>query len=240
MRLAFFILLAANAALLAVSLLSTSEPEHRRQQIAKLQLHPESLRLISGSVTSSEAARAEVTREPANSQLITPQPTAFVCLEWAGIAPQDLERSRMLLASLAATYKPISGGKGTLDHYRVHIPDLKTSAAVNALLIELRAAGERDFAVARSAAEGTYDISLGVFKSEERAKQRYERFRSRGAVLTPRGADRTSYLVQDLGADSETFIAAAQNVPGTTLTVITCPEPPPLKDKHPSLKTSSG
>jgi len=241
MRLAFFVLLFANVAFLGFSLLSPSESGRARQHIAELEVRPGAIRFVGVADTPhSETARAEVTREPGNSQVNTPRPTAPGCLEWAGIAPQHLKQSRLLLASLTATYQLMSGGQADVDHYWVHIPDLKTSAAADSLLIQLKATGERDFALSRNAVEGTYDISLGAFKKEERAKQRYERFRSLGAVLTPpRSADRATYLVQKLGVDIETFVAAAQKVPGTTVTIVTCPESPTEKHKDTLLKTSS-
>jgi hypothetical protein len=239
MRLAFFVLVFANLAILAFSQLDTSEPERARHQIAQLELRPDLIRIISAAdAHRTEAARPQVTREQENSQSNMSPPEAPVCVEWAGIAPQDLERSRLVLASLTATYKTV-GSKATTDYYWVHIPGLKTSTAVDSVLTQLKAADEPHYAVTRRGAEGTYDISLGVFKNEARAKQRHARFQSMGAVLTPRGTDRTTYLVQNLVLDTEKLVAAARAAPGTTVTVVTCPEPFPEKDEDTSVRASS-
>jgi hypothetical protein len=220
MRLVFFLLLFANVVLFAWSQLRTSDPGPASRDIARPELDPQKIRIAMTPVVLAQgAAGVETTSKPL---LAAASRAAPVCLEWEGIALQDLERSQRVLQNFEAAYQ-VAGDGRPASAYWVHIPGLKSSAALDARVAQLRAAGERDFAVARGAAPGSYYISLGVFKSEQGAQRQYERFRPLGAVVTPQGAERTVYAIRSTVAGiAEKITAAASDFQGTSVRAVPC------------------
>lgn len=145
------------------------------------------------------------------------------CIEWAGISAQDVSRSRRILDSLGAMYRVVER-EGPPELHWVYIPGIQTAEAVDNLSAQLRAGGARNFLVSRQADNGTYSVSLGVFKSEESAKRMQERFHRLGALLKPYGVASTTYIVEDADAIADSVAAAASEFDRTTVKLVDCPE----------------
>ncbi|MFU8816040.1 MAG: SPOR domain-containing protein [Pseudomonadales bacterium] len=161
---------------------------------------------------------------PEATAAIQAEEPAPTCLEWVGIAPQDVDRSRQLLESLAASYEVMSGGTPS-GPYWVRIRGIDSRAAVNDLTEQLEAAGERDVATSYDAGNGTYIISLGLFSNQANAERLHARFRHLGAVMTPEGGPPASYLVRAVDATIvEQIDAALPGFPGATTSAAPCAE----------------
>lgn len=226
MRLLCLTLLLANVAFFVFARLYPGDAERPGQRVAQIDLHAEGMEINQlRRLRPTEATIAPIDAEPQTpSPPSAPAPVA-TCLEWAGITLQDLDRSRVLLESMDATYEVVSGGDPT-GPYWVRIRGLDTRAEVDTIVAQLRAAGEGDFAVSRDAAQGDYTISLGLFRSEANAQRVQERFADFAAVLTPEGAEPIVYLVRAGSvAVAEQISAAASAFPDTTTTALTCPQP---------------
>jgi hypothetical protein len=223
MRFLFFSLLVANVIFFAYVQSGTGDAQPAGERTAKLQVRPENIRIIrAGDTPDAGAARPAMRRSAAPE---APAPSRAVCLDWSGVAAQDAERARLLLDSLEARYEVARAG-GTGEAYWVQIPGLRTREEADEIVRRLRAAGERDFAVSRNAAQGTYYISLGFFRNEEGAKRQQSRFQALGAIITPHEAVQSAYLVRDAAPEiADRIAAAASRYPGSTTTQVPCPAP---------------
>lgn len=214
-----FVLLFLNIAM-AISQVLAGPDDHSSKQVAELELYPEKLKIIRvGEVRQGEEAHASVISEHPTS--LEKQAGSRACLEWSGILPKDADRLRVLLSSYEATYTLVAV-KSPEQHW-VYIPGIKTAEAAEDISAQLRASGERGYAVMRPDAQGTYQISLGVFRSEDGARRQHERFLRLGAVLTPHGAERTLYIVEGTLSTIGRIAAAASDFPQTTVKAVECP-----------------
>jgi hypothetical protein len=226
MRLLCLTLLVANVVFFAYTRLYPGDSEDSGQRVAQIDLQAERVEMQPlHRVRPPANPVAPIDPEPQTPPPPSPPAPVPACLEWAGIAPEEIDRSRVLLESMDASYEVVSGGDPTAPYW-VRIRGVATRAEVDAIVAQLRAAGERDFAVARDAPQGTYIVSLGLFRSEANAQRMHERFADLGAVLTPEGAEPTVYLVRTASAEvAEQISAAASDFADTTATAVPCPQP---------------
>ena len=220
MRFSAFALLFLNI-VTAFSQLFAGADDRSSVRVAQRELYPEKLRVLRvGEARRDEEAQVAVRSEQPTSA--ERRANSRACLEWSGILPQDVDRLRVLLSSFDATYKPVAVKPP--EHHWVYIPDIKTAEAAEDIAAQLRAVGERGFAVLRQSAQGPYQISLGVFRSEDSARRQHERFVRLGAVVAPHGTPRTVYMVEGAVSTIERIAAAAAyEFRETTVESVTCP-----------------
>jgi hypothetical protein len=224
MRLLLLLLLLINIAFFTFTVLFSRDAEPIPQRIAEIEHEPARIEIEEVPVTpGTEGASAviEAVALTASSDRAGGTPT---CLQWAGIAPQDMSQAELLLQSSGARYEVVSGSSP--ESYWVRVGGLQTRRQVDALVEQLRADGVRDLAVSHDASQDTYTVSLGVFKSEENAKRLHARFQHVGAVVTSGHAPRASYLIRDADAELvEKIRAAAAEFQQTSATTAPCPGP---------------
>lgn len=153
MRLVFFILLLANAAALAYFLL---EPRGMGTA-ARPPLRPEAIRV------ARTAGPPEGTPEGR-------------CLEWVGLAGDDLSRARAALEALGLGDRIVL--PGTRDHW-VHIPPLNSREEAEKKLAELKGLGINEAAIVEDG-QWRHAISLAAFPSAGDAESHLRGLQEKG------------------------------------------------------------
>jgi hypothetical protein len=144
------------------------------------QITPEKIRIIS----ADEAKKLSGTKPEA-----PPKPPATACFEWGAFTAQDFERAQVLLAAMtpapAFTTRKVDETAG----WWVSIPPQANKAAADKKGAELKQLGVTEFFVINDDGPNKYAISLGVFKTEESAKNYLDALMKKG-VKSARAAER--------------------------------------------------
>jgi hypothetical protein len=224
MRSLALLLLVANLATLALLLpFSAGDSARSENDLARRELHPDKISFVHRAAAPRDHAVIPEAKPEQQTYLVAKSEPVPACIEWAGISAQDVSRSRKFLDSLGAMYRVVER-EGPPELHWVYIPSIQTAGAVDSLSAQLRAGGERDFLVSHQAGNGTYSVSLGVFKSEDRAKRMQERFHRLGALLKPYGVASTTYIVEDADAIADSIAAAASEFDHSTVKFVDCSE----------------
>lgn len=162
MRTVFLLLLFLNAAFLAWSYYARSIGSPGERMIAQ-QLEPEKIRLV----TRDDAAQLARERLPA-------------CLEWGPLAPADVARAEEAVLGMLPGAKIEQVSRTETSGWWVYVPPLASRQAANQRVAELRRAGVTDLFVIPEDVKLRNAISLGVFRSEEAARNHLEALRKRG------------------------------------------------------------
>jgi hypothetical protein len=182
MRALFFLLLLANlvffgwhAGYLGGSTESAGEAVRLTQQIT-----PEKIRIIS----ADEAKKLAGAKPDAAAK-----PAATACLEWGSFTAQDFERAQVLLAAMTPAPVFTSRKVDETAGWWVSIPPQPNKAAAERKGAELKQLGVTEFFVINDEGPNKFAISLGVFKTEESAKNYLESLVKKG-VKSARAAER--------------------------------------------------
>ena len=174
MRILFFILVLANllffgwhAGYLGPGMEKQGEPERLAQQIAA-----DKIRLV-----SSEPRRPE------------PGKPRLACLEWGSFPAQEAERAQVLLAGLNLGDRLTSRKVEETAQWWVFMPPQGSKAAADKKTDELTRLGVTDYFVVTDDGPGKWSISLGVFRTEEGARNYLASLTTRG-VKTARTGER--------------------------------------------------
>ena len=134
------------------------------------------------------------------AELATPSPVAdisppAVCHAWANLTPDQADRLSQRLRRIDVT--PIRTRTETPDSWWVRIPPQRSRAEAERRVVELNLLGVTDTFIVPDAGATQYAVSLGVFKTENRARVLLGQLRSRGvtnAGIEPRMS--TTYRIQ--------------------------------------------
>lgn len=184
----FFCLLIINALLFALSQGYVANPidePHQPQRLAQ-QLVPENLKLISAEVATAPILKPEaaasvpiITTEAASSA-VAAKPEPIACLEWGAFGFSDLSKTDEKLKPLAFGNRQSRMNALDTSTTMVFIPPLGSKEAADKKALELTHLGVHDFFVIQDQSALRWGISLGVFKSEESAKQLLANLVSKG------------------------------------------------------------
>ncbi len=185
MRVAFFVLLLANAlgfAWLAgyIGKSDTSAASPARQA----DVSPERMTLLSPTqaAQSVQAAKAELRR---------------VCLEWGSFGQADADRVIALMESLSLgsrlTVRKVEETAG----FWVFFPPQGNKANADKKVDEVRKLGVKDYFIIGEAGPNQWAISLGVFKTEEAARN-YLADLTRQGINTARSAARPTTVTKTI------------------------------------------
>ena len=184
MRALFFLLVLANllfyawhAGYIGPDPAATGEPGRLTQEIA-----PEKIRLV-----SADQARALVGK--------TPKPLA--CLEWGAFPAQDFERAQALLAAISPSPRFSARKTDESVGWWVYLPPLPNKPTADKKGAELKQLGVSDFFVINEDGPNKLAISLGVFKTEEAARNHLETLAKRG-VKSARAAERETRVAKTI------------------------------------------
>lgn len=225
MRLLFLFLLLANVAAFGY-IRYVEDRASADVQISMLQISPEKVRLLkSGSPPPAERKDKAAAGAP-------PQP-GLVCLEWGSFGVEDVPRAAAALAQFELSDKLLQ--RDSADGYWVYIPPLKTRAEADKKAGELKALGVAEFNVVEDDVQFRFAVSMGAFKTEEAATNHLAQLRQKGvrsAVVGPRGARRSMFVIRDPGDAVAVKIAGLKaDFPAATLKATACAEPVAAKSQ---------
>ncbi len=184
MRALFFLLVLANllfyawhAGYIGAGQETVGEPGRLTQEIA-----PERIRIV-----SADQARALVGK--------TPKPPA--CLEWGAFPAQDFERAQVLLAAMNPSPRFSVRKTDETAGWWVFLPPQPNKPVADKKGAELKQLGISDFFVINEDGPNKLAISLGVFKTEEAARNHLEALAKRG-VRSARAAERETRVAKTI------------------------------------------
>lgn len=138
------------------------------------------------------AAQTDAAAAPAESAAAGPPP---VCQSWANLTVDQADRLSQRLRRIGVT--PARVRTETPDSWWVRIPPQRTRAEAERRVVELNLLGVTDTFIVQEAGPTQYAVSLGVFKTEARARVLLGQLRTKGvegAGIEPRMS--TSYRIQ--------------------------------------------
>jgi len=218
MRLLFLLLVLANAAFYAYAFVARQQGGVD-SQIPLLQINPEKIGIVkaAGGVAPGKTKSAAL------------PPGLAPCLEWGLFAGPDVARADAAIARLDLPQALVQRMVADVGGYWVYIPPLKTRAEVDMKIGELKALGVVDFFAVQDQTQWRNAISLGIFKSEEAAKNFLARLREKGvrsAVIERREnfLKQIAYFVREPGELMVTKLAELQReFPGSEIKAVACP-----------------
>ncbi len=191
MRTLFFLLLLANVAFFAYSRLS-AELFPGESQLLMQQINPQAIRLL----TPAQVAKAAAAKRES--------PKTVACLEWGAFSGADAGRVEEALAPLALGAKLTQRRLEESAAWWVFMPSQGSRQAALNKAGELRRLGVADFFVLQDDPNFRFAISLGVFRTEEAARNHLEELRAKGVRTAQVGArdapsQKIWYQVHDVG-----------------------------------------
>lgn len=222
MRLLFLMLVLANVVFYSYAFVA-KPPGGAASQIPLLQINPEKIRVV-----KAMGAGAPGRPQPAD-QAKAPPPRPAVCLEWGLFAGPDVARAAAAIARLQLPQTLVQRVVADVGGYWVYIPPLKTKAEVDRKIGELKALGVADFFAVQEQTPWRNAISLGIFKSEEAAKNFLAGLRDKGvrsAIVERREnfLKQMVYFVREPGEVTVARLAELQReFPGSEIKAVACP-----------------
>lgn len=220
MKWLFYLLLIANAVIFAYARLdagnSNAQSAHPPFNADKIKL----LREMPAAPILKPVAKLETA--------ITAEAVKPVCLEWGSFAGEEQMRAQRALEPLQLGEKLGSRSVEEGATYWVYIPPLKTRKDAEKKIAELKSRGVTEFFLVPDGASKNA-ISLGIFKSEELAKNYLAKLQTKGvltAIISERGhaAKRTLFQVRDVGDQVVMKFGELQrDFPGSEVRTIECP-----------------
>ena len=185
MRALFFVLLLANLLLFAWLAGYVGKPDEVTTKVARLgDVAPERLALLTPDAAAKlvQGAKAELKK---------------VCLEWGSFGNTDAQRVQELIDPLnlgtRLTLKKIEETAG----FWVFFPPQGNKANADKKVDEIKRLGVSDYFVVQEAGASQWAISLGVFKSEDAAKNYLNDLSNKG-IKTARQAARSTAVTKTL------------------------------------------
>lgn len=140
---------------------------------------------------ADENGKAPAEAKPAGEAAKTAEAAkaAEACVAWSGLATADADRLAALLGEKFDDFKlvrravPVAGGA-----WWVSIPPLANKAEADKKAGELRKLGVTDFFIIHDAGPDRWAISLGVFSSENGARDRLAALKEKGVRSAKTGA----------------------------------------------------
>ena len=228
MRVFFLLLVAVNLGLFAWSKYYATPDSAADTEPARRQINPESIRLLSGpELAGLPALKPRPAAEGAPGVLVDATargPAAGgSCVEWGGFSVAEAPRAEQLLEPLALGARLSQRRSEEKAGWWVFIPPQGNRAAAMKKTAELKALGVDDYFVIQDEGNMRWAVSLGVFSSEDAAKNRMEALRARGvrsAQTGERDTQVTKIRFQVRGADAALqgkLKGFAQGLPGTEI-----------------------
>lgn len=221
MRLLFLLLVLANVVFYAYAFVARQQGS-ASSQISLLQINPEKIRII-------KATGAAASEKPQSAAQAKAPPGLAACLEWGPFAGPDAARAAAAITRLELPQPLMQRVVADVGGYWVYIPPLKTRAEVDRKIGELKALGVTDFFAVQDQTQWRNAISLGIFKSEEAAKNFLAGLREKGvrsAIVERREnfLKQIAYFVREPGeAMVARLVELQREFPGSEIKAVACP-----------------
>ncbi|MEK6245186.1 MAG: SPOR domain-containing protein [Pseudomonadota bacterium] len=219
MRAIFLLLVAANLALFAwpryyATPDSAADPQPQRRQV-----NPASIRLLAGP----ELAGLPVLKPKPVTGAAQGALAAGSCVEWGGFSVAEAPRAEQALVPLALGTRLAQRRSEETAGWWVFIPPQGNRPAALKKTAELKSLGIDDYFILQDEGKMRWAVSLGVFSSEEAARNRLEALRVRGvrsAQTGERGSPVAKIWFQVRNADAALqgkLKELARGLPGTEI-----------------------
>ena len=206
----FWLLLIVNGGLFALQrgYLGGLIADGREPQRMTHQLHPEQVQLLSASAA---AALTAPTAAPASAPASAPapaavaQPTLIACTEIGNFEPAEAKRFEQQLAALALGDRQSRRNVKEVASHMVYIPPLGDKEAAENKAGELKRIGITNYFIIQDNSNLRWGISLGVFKTEEAARNHLANLNRQGVRSARVGArsitsSKMAFQLHDLDA----------------------------------------
>lgn len=136
------------------------------------------------------------------------------CVEWGEFSGTDYARATKALATFDFGDRLAQRTAEYASGYWVYIPPLKNKAAVNRKIAQLKTFGVEDYFVMQEP-KGTHMISLGVFKTQEAAKNYLASLQKKGVETAKIGERKrmlkfTVFVIKQVDAETLARLSALQ------------------------------
>ena len=177
----FFCLVIGNAVLFAFGrgYLGNAGIETHEPQRLLHQQNADQLTLVTAELATASSAAST----PAVAK-----PESFACLEWGNFVPADMKQIEEKLKVLSFGDRQARQNVQETSTYIVFIPSQGSKEGADKKAGELSRLGIRDYFIVQEQSNLRWGISLGVFKSEEAAKQHLSNLTAKGVHSAKMGA----------------------------------------------------
>lgn len=195
MRALFFFLVLVNLAFLAWNLGYLGDTSTGGRESARLtaQIEPDKIRILSAAEARRQGGAITTTTPTATTT--TSGASAATCLEWGSFPAQEVERVQTVLAALKPPPKFSLRRIDETAGWWVYLPPQANKPAADKKLAELKQLGIAEFFVINDDGPNKFAISLGVFKTEEAARNHLDSLAKKG-VRTARTAERETRVAK--------------------------------------------
>lgn len=174
MRVFVFLLVLANLLFFVWTqgyLGSKSSPDALRLQ---QQLLADQVNIVARGEPPAVADKAPRAEKPVEKKAVAS------CLLWSDLPIADADRLERLLAEKFSAFKPVRSVTPGSSTYWVFIPPLASKQDADRKASELKKLGAPEFFILADPGPNHLAISLGIFSTEEAAKERLETLRAKG------------------------------------------------------------
>ena len=214
MRWVFLLLLAVNIGFGVFVYLGDKAPNPDAQLIA-LQMNADKVRIVPP--------------RPAPAPAPVTASARATCIEWGGFGTGELARAQGALDRFALGERTRRVEGSVTAGYWVYIPPLRSQAAVERKLAELRELGINEYFPILDPGRWRYAISLGVFRSDEGATRYLAQLGKKGLRSATIGereqrVSQTAFRISSPTEEESAKLEALKNeFPGSELRAVECP-----------------
>lgn len=211
LRFFFYCFLIVNVVFLSMILGVFGQAEaNKKTAQQRTELHPEQLQLITADAASAlvESESASKRNEDKKAQEASAASQVIACLEVSPFQQSELAGFETKLKSLALGDRQSRRNVIDLASHIVFIPSLGSKDGADKKAAELKRLGINEFFIIQDQSNLRWGISLGVFRTEEAAKQHLANLNGKG-VKTARIGQRTvtvnkfAFQLHNLTADEK-------------------------------------
>lgn len=210
----FWLLLTVNGGLFALQrgYLGGLIADGREPQRMANQLHPDKVQLLSASAAAALAAPVpEPAAAPAPAAAA--KPVLIACTEIGNFEPLEAKRFEQQLAALALGDRQSRRNVKEVASHMVYIPPLGDKEAADNKAGELKRIGVANYFIIQDNSNLRWGISLGVFKTEEAAKNHLANLNRQGVHSARIGArsitsSKMAFQLHDLDAAAKVRLDA--------------------------------
>lgn len=228
LKILFGLLLLINGGLFAYQqgYLDTLSPSNREPSRLTQQLNADKLKLVSKTPETSEAtAKVEVNADPKDDAKDAAPPEAeknlarvdklsnvLACAEVGNFDTSEAKKFETQLAALSLGDRLTRRSIPENTRHMVYIPPLANKEAADKKAGELKNLGVQDFFVIQDNSSLQWGISLGIFKSEEAARNQLAALNQKGVRsarvgMHPQTATKVAFQLRGLDASAKSRVA---------------------------------
>ena len=210
MRALFFLLLLANIALAGYASYS-SRQANPDAGLVNLQMNADKIRVI------------------APRPMVAPARPKAACLEWGTFGAGEVKLAQSVLEPLKLGDRLTAREVQVLVGYWVYVPPLKTKADADRKIAELKNLGVQEYYTVESPNSMRNAISLGIFKTEDAARNYLSSLIQKGVRSARVGSrdhrvNQTAFLVREPDVALTAKLAELRlQFPGSELQAVECP-----------------